>query len=382
MGRRKGSTRSKYPIEIMNATRQHHRPLRSVLAGFLAIGILFGPIAISDRASAEPADDKRRQVAALADELERLEEKMNSLDEDYAEALVTQADLAAEIDQVQSEVAAAEAQLGQMRGTLYMSAVTQFMHGGRNSTLTNLLASSGGVQDALQRSELTSIAMNQGSLTTDSLDATTTELTKKKSVLEKKRKQSESVAANVLDRKSASKSLAKRYDQMKSSAQGDLVDLLREEKQRRETQALADSQREVERYKSKYSSVQSKYKNIPKVSARGQIAVNAALRQLGTPYIYAMSIPGRGFDCSGLTAYAWGVAGVSLARNSRAQFNTLPRIPKELAQPGDLIFSYTPISHVGIYLGGGRMVHAPNHGDVVKIGAIRWHKVVGVVRPG
>ena len=76
-----------------------------------------------------------------------------------------------------TRLAAAEAQLSQMRGTLYMSAVTQFMHGGRNSTLTNLFASSGGVQDSLQRSQLLSIAMNQGSLTTDSLDATATSLT-------------------------------------------------------------------------------------------------------------------------------------------------------------------------------------------------------------
>jgi cell wall-associated NlpC family hydrolase len=72
---------------------------------------------------------------------------------------------------------------------------------------------------------------------------------------------------------------------------------------------------------------------------------------------------------------------VGLPRNSRRQYNALPKIPKQFAQPGDLIFTGSPIHHVGIYLGNGTMVHAPQTGDVVKIGPIRWWKVVGVVRP-
>jgi cell wall-associated NlpC family hydrolase len=364
----------------MNATRQYRGPLRFIVAATLFVALLLGPGMLP--ASADTVDDKRRQAANIADQLENLVEQMDSLGEDYAESLTLQSDLTIEIERSQAEVGAAEAQLSQMRGTLYMSAVTQFMHGGRNSTLTNLFASSGGVQDALQRSQLTSIAMNQGSLTTDSLDATATELTKKRQVLEKKRKQAESVAENVLKRKGAAESLAGRYEELQRTVQGDLVDLLREERARRDAQALADAQREEAGFKSKYASIQNKYRNIPKVSARAQSAVRAALSQLGVPYRYAQSSPGKAFDCSGLTAYAWGKAGVGLARNSRAQFNSLPKIPKELAQPGDLVFTGSPIHHVGIYLGNGTMVHAPQTGDVVKVGPLRWWKVVGVARPG
>lgn len=344
--------------------------------------VLTGLVALPEGARAEPVDDKRRQVAALADELERMTERLDSLAEDYVEAIALEEELTVEIDSAQAEVAAAEAQLAQMRGTLYLSAVTQFMHGGRNSTLTNLLASSGGLQDALQRSQLTSIALNQGSLTTDSLDATATELTKKRRELEKKRAKAESAAKYVLTRQGATEELARKFEELKNSAQGELADLLREEQRRREAQALADAEREAAGFQGKYASLQAKYRNIPKVSARSQTAIRYALAQLGTPYRYAMSSPGKGFDCSGLTAYAWGKAGVGLPRNSRRQFNALPKIPKELAQPGDLIFTGTPIHHVGIYLGGGRMVHAPQTGDVVKVGPIRWWKVVGVVRPG
>ena len=366
----------------MFSTRHHRGPLRSALASLLAIGIL-GGIAIAPRAvSADSIDDKRRQAANIADQLDRLTEQMDALGEDYSQSLSDQADLAVEIDRAQADVAAAEAQLGQMRGTLYMSAVTQFMHGGRNSTLTNLFASSGGVQDALQRGELTSIAMNQGSLTTDALDATATSLAKKRTVLEKKRKQAISIGINVKKRQGAAESLAARYQQLQSTVQGDLVDLLREERSRREAQALSDAQKEAGTYKSKYASIQARYSHIPKVSARSQAAIKAALSQLGVPYRYGMSSPGHAFDCSGLTTYAWGKAGIGIARSSRSQYSSLPRIPKQLAMAGDLIFQGSPIHHVGIYLGNGTMVHAPQYGDVVKISAIRWNRVTGVARPG
>ena len=138
--------------------------------------LLLAPVAMPTKVSADSIDQMRAQAANIADQLEKLAEQMGMLGEDYSEALQTQADLSVEIKQAQADVAAAEAELAEMRGTLYNSAVTQFMHGGRNSTLTNLFASSGGVQDALQRGQLTSIAMNQGSLTTDSLDSRATEL--------------------------------------------------------------------------------------------------------------------------------------------------------------------------------------------------------------
>ena len=100
------------------------------------------------------------------------------------------------------------------------------------------------------------------------------------------------------------------------------------------------------------------------------------------PYRYATSNPGESFDCSGLTHYAWAQAGVSLPRNSRAQASMLPSVPVSEAQPGDLLFYYSPISHVGIYLGGGSILHAPATGDVVKISSVSWNKVTYVGRPG
>ncbi len=121
---------------------------------------------------------------------------------------------------------------------------------------------------------------------------------------------------------------------------------------------------------------------VPAASSRAAIAVRAALSQLGVPYIAYKATPGVGFDCSGLTMWAWAQAGVSLPHQSRQQYGVVPHVPQGDAQPGDLLFFHSPISHVAIYLGGGQMVSAPHSGAVVYVSTVNWNSVVGVGRPG
>jgi cell wall-associated NlpC family hydrolase len=106
------------------------------------------------------------------------------------------------------------------------------------------------------------------------------------------------------------------------------------------------------------------------------------MTQIGVGYRYATAIPGVAFDCSGLTMWAWAQAGVGLPHQSRAQYASVPHVPSSAAQPGDLIFYYSPISHVGIYIGGGQMVHATNPGNPVTVAGVNWGNVSGVGRPG
>jgi cell wall-associated NlpC family hydrolase len=92
-----------------------------------------------------------------------------------------------------------------------------------------------------------------------------------------------------------------------------------------------------------------------------------ASRYLGVPYVYGGASP-RGFDCSGLTQYVYGLLGISLPRTAQQQYNATTRISRSQAQPGDLVFFFTGggITHMGIYLGGNMMIAAPHTGDVVK----------------
>lgn len=333
-------------------------------------------------ASADPVDDKRREAEAIADELERLEEDMRRRAEDYAEAMQEQEDLGLEISAAEQEVGETEARLAQVQGTLYTAAVVQFMGGGRTSTLTQLLATDGGIQDTLQREQFTSVAINTGTMTTDELDSLVGDLAKKRRNLEKQREHAERSAAYALSRQQEAEDLAARYEERRQSVQGELASLVSQERDRRSQAALTEARRIADQNSGRYDSARSQYANIPKVSARSQTAVNAALGQLGVPYKYATARPGVGFDCSGLTAYAWGRAGVELPRNSRAQYASMRKVPREAAAPGDLIFYYSPISHVSLYLGGGRVVHAPQPGSSVEITSVRWDRVVGVGRPG
>jgi cell wall-associated NlpC family hydrolase len=104
-------------------------------------------------------------------------------------------------------------------------------------------------------------------------------------------------------------------------------------------------------------------------SAAAQTAVRKALAQLGKPYVFATAGPST-YDCSGLTMVAWAAAGVSIPHQSSAQYRLGSAVSADQLAPGDLVFFYQDLHHVGVYIGNGKMVHAPTTGDVVKVTAI------------
>ena len=134
-------------------------------------------------------------------------------------------------------------------------------------------------------------------------------------------------------------------------------------------------------------------------ASAAQRAIDAAKAYLGTPYAWGGGGtrgpgPGQdpdegivGFDCSGLTQYAYARAGISIPRNSRSQYAALPKVASSDLQAGDLVFWGTnpsdpnSITHVALYLGNGTVVQAPESGDVVKVSPMWWRGYVGAARP-
>jgi peptidoglycan DL-endopeptidase CwlO len=104
-------------------------------------------------------------------------------------------------------------------------------------------------------------------------------------------------------------------------------------------------------------------------SGGAQKAVQTALAQIGDPYVWAAAGP-NAFDCSGLTSYAWAAAGVSLPHSSSQQYGYGTHISRSEVRAGDLVFFYSPISHVGIAINNTQMVHASTFGVPVKIADI------------
>jgi cell wall-associated NlpC family hydrolase len=120
----------------------------------------------------------------------------------------------------------------------------------------------------------------------------------------------------------------------------------------------------------------------PAPNANVQAVLDAAYSVIGTPYQWGGSSPETGFDCSGFTMWSWAHAGVSLPHSSQAQYGSLPHVSREDLQPGDLLFFYNPISHVAMYVGGGRMIQSSHPGTTVSVVAVYWDSFVGAARPG
>jgi cell wall-associated NlpC family hydrolase len=120
--------------------------------------------------------------------------------------------------------------------------------------------------------------------------------------------------------------------------------------------------------------------NVP-VSGRAAAAVQYAMAQVGKAYVYGAAGPDA-FDCSGLTMMAWAQAGVALPHSSSGQMGSGTPVSESDLQPGDLVFYYSPVSHVGMYIGNGMIVNAENPSAGVKVTPVNSMPYSGAVRPG
>ncbi|MCT4355718.1 NlpC/P60 family protein [Streptomyces sp. Je 1-79] len=115
-------------------------------------------------------------------------------------------------------------------------------------------------------------------------------------------------------------------------------------------------------------------------AAKAEKALSFARAQIGKPYVWGATGPSS-YDCSGLTQAAWKAAGVDLPRTTWDQVEVGTRVATADLLPGDLVFFYDDISHVGLYIGGGKMIHAPKPGANVREESIYYMPIYGSIRP-
>jgi cell wall-associated NlpC family hydrolase len=368
---------------------------------------------VASTVQAQTVDQQQDRVDDIVDELERLEEKALQLGEQYSDALDQKAQLEADIAAAEARIAEKEAELGALRASLSDMALRSFVGVG-GAPLGPLFEDSADLNDVLKRDQLAKAALSAGDVSTDELDALLDDISDERASLDRKRAQVEQLAENLTAAQEETEARTAEYTSARAEAEAKLGELVAQEERRRAEAALRDIQAQNAAAAAASARPSSGGGNsggggggnsgatqsggssgstdsggssgsgfaAPPPSSRSGIAVQAALSQQDVPYRFASSSPGVAFDCSGLTSYAWRQAGVSLPHQSRAQFAATPRVPIDQAQPGDLLFFYSPISHVSIYLGGGQHVHAPATGKTVSIGTVSWGKVVGVGRPG
>lgn len=121
--------------------------------------------------------------------------------------------------------------------------------------------------------------------------------------------------------------------------------------------------------------------SVPSASGNAR-AAQYAMTQLGVPYVWGGASPSQGFDCSGLASWAYAQIGKSVPHFTGAIWNAFPRVPSGQLEPGDLVFFRPDLGHMGIFIGGGQYVNAPQTGDVVKVSSMASRSdYQGAVRP-
>ena len=381
-------------------------------AALTAVGIT--PVSAS-------SGDTKREIERIADEIDRLGQQVDQYAEDYAGAVDNKAKLDAEVTEAEGRVAAKQAEVDALNADLSNMAVEAFVGGGGGGTVTTLLSGGQGPNDAVQREQFSDVAYNTGSETSNDYEQKVRELDAEKQDLQDKQTQAAALADQIATSKTNAEASIQTYQEKKASAEVKYGQQLAAEQAAREAAAAKKAQEALAKAQAESRAAAAAKAANPQTGSSGSdgggrgggtsgdgssgggsssggggvdpsagagggtslgsIAVSAAKGQLGVPYRFAASSPGVAFDCSGLTAYAWGQAGVSLPHQSRAQYAASPHVSMGNLAPGDLIFYYSPISHVSIYIGGGMVVHAPATGDVVKIASLSGN-AVGATRPG
>ncbi|MEU9521847.1 NlpC/P60 family protein [Streptomyces sp. NPDC048224] len=391
------------------ASHRKSRPTGARVAGMrtpaLATAALTSVALLSQTANAAPSDDRPtlEEVEKKVDDLYR---QAGSATEKYNAAKERTTKQRKKVDTLLDDVARRTQDLNDAREELGSFASAQYRTGAAvPETATLLLADS--PQDYFDQNQL----MNR--LTGRQKSAVDDYVTQQSETMKKRREATESLGtltASQNDLKTAKSTVQKKL----ATARQLLSELTAEEKARlaaiekkkqqeaaRKAAELAKRQA-AERKRQEEAAQQqesgagsgspgtsggtgSSGSSTPDTSngTRAEKAIAFARAQIGKPYVWGATGPGS-YDCSGLTQAAWKAAGVSLPRVTYDQVDAGTTVPVSQAQPGDLVFFYDDISHVGLYIGDGMMIHAPKPGAYVREESIFYDgesSIHSVVRP-
>ncbi|MEY4373788.1 MAG: hypothetical protein RL219_2557 [Actinomycetota bacterium] len=410
------------------------------LAAVISSGVVASATVGAAPAQAQSSSELRAKASKIADQIDRLGAEFARLAESFNEAQVEADALEVELETSTARVKALESELGGMRSSIRDFAVKMFASGGQLGGIGELLGGSAQLTETVVRDQYASLALTTGQQASDELESKLNQLSAAKRALQKQQRAKAELAKTLASRRKAAEKKQQQLEKLQSQVKSDLREALAEEEARRDAAARARARAEAEEARRNNNNGGGNSgggnsnsgggrgggrggnsgggnsgggnnggggggnsggggnngggnngggnnggggagRDVPPPSPGASGAVAAAKSQLGVMYRAFMARPGYGFDCSGLTAWAWARAGVRLPHQSRLQYRSTERVPISEAQPGDLLFFYSPISHVGMYLGDGLMIDASRPGKPISIHGFKWSSVVGVGRP-
>lgn len=343
---------------------------RTFTASIVALTAL---VAVAHPATGAPLDDKVAEATRLNQQIMENGLKITALAEQYNGAKIRLDQANRDLLSAQANFNAAQANADALRSAVDGRATQLMKQNAAGKIKAAQEVDLTEVESAAQRAKYAQIsgdldreAMNRLVYVLEDLDA-------KRQVLEKVQATRKAEAETIQKSKDELTKINEEQSRTLSSISAEIRALMTEE--------LARSQGSlVAAFKNGNGLVKDAVPDAQPPNLKVQIAIAFAQSQLGKPYVYASAGP-ETWDCSGLTKKAYEAAGISMLHYSGYQYRDFPRVPLDQLYPGDLVFwGENASQHVGLYIGGGFMIHAPQTGDVVKIAPV-FSGVMGASRP-
>ena len=361
-----------------------------------ALVVLLG---LASGASAEPAIDSRRtQAAAILEEIDALGAEVGAAAERFNGANYELAKLTAELAETREDLIRAK-QLRTVTQTRLANRLYQLYVTGQASGSLEIILGAESLDDLLDRIEATErIAEQDSRLAKQAQELRMRVAKREKQLTAARAQQAVAVERRAAERRAIEGKLAER-ERLLASVKDEIARLEEAERRRqaelrRQAQAELDRQRRLVEAQQPQPETQATESTgtataasssaaeqpgeaageaapapPPGDASKGAQVVAIAMRYLGVPYKWGGASPSTGFDCSGLTMYVFAQVGVSLPHYAAAQYQLGAPVARDQLQPGDLVF-YRGLGHMGMYIGGGNYIHAPQTGDVVKISGV------------
>lgn len=367
-------------------SRAHGRPraTRRVLVGLVASLAL----AAGAMDAFAQSDVERRQA-----EVQRIEAELAGIDARVEDAANAYNGARYRLGEIQEDIRANQRTLNATERALARARVRlagrlRDLYVAPTPSMTEVLLTSGSLTEVTDRMDLLEQVGRKDGQVVRTIRVNRIRLARARTQLRRDRAGAErEVAAAEAERRVVMGLLSQRQAVL-SQAKGELATALEAQRQRRAREAQAQERQALERQSAapggapaaSTSGAPSGPAPVVPAGAGNSEAARLALQFLGVPYRWGGASP-SGFDCSGLCSYVYGKLGKSVPHYTGAIWNAFPKVPRDQLQAGDMVF-FRGLGHMGIYIGGNQMVHAPSTGDVVKVSSMSDRSdYVGAVRP-
>jgi cell wall-associated NlpC family hydrolase len=335
-------------------------------------------------AGGEPAqiEQRRAQVAALQAELDGISTRVADAAEAYNGARYRLSQIQGRIEANVRLTKMTQRNLKRSRAALAIR--LKRLYATPDPSLAQIFLQSDSLSSAMESVELLDQVSQQDSGVVERISTAARLLKKARTELVSDREQTRVEVAERKAQQAKVQALLAERQRVLNNAKGELGRLLEQEQARQAAEAARQNRIALARQASAPSAPAAPAPGVPSAplpSGSGNAAAaQVAMQYLGTPYVWGGASP-SGFDCSGLASYAYAQIGKSVPHYTVAIYNQFPKVPSDQLQVGDLVF-FRGLGHMGIYIGGGQFVHAPQTGDVVKVSTMGSRSdYVGAVRP-